>query len=64
MRIDAQASSAGWQWTAVNRTRRERRALRRHHARRVRMAGTVRREIKMSAAIIRMIDPYTPDALE
>lgn len=45
-------------------TRRERRALRRHQARRARMAGTVRREIKMSAAIIRMIEPYAPDALE
>ena len=52
------------EWTAVSKARRERRALRRRRARLARAARTAPGEIKISAAIIRMIEPYSPEDLE
>ena len=48
----------------MSKARRERRTRRRHRLRLARPNGTPRGQIKISAAIIRMMEPYDPEDLE
>ena len=53
-----------WRGERMSEARRERRTRRRHRSRLARPDSTPRRQIKMSAAIIRMIEPYDLEDLE